>query len=96
MIALLKRLWREEPVVVRVGLALAVSGGVLTATQASTLGDAIAAVINAVALLSARGKVKPTDKRAQPRDAGQGTLEAIVLGAILLGVLILLLHGHIT
>jgi hypothetical protein len=59
VIALLKRLWREEPLIVRVGLGLLVSGGVLTATDASTLGAAVAAVVNVVALLSARGKVTP-------------------------------------
>lgn len=60
MRALLKRLWANEPVLVRGALALAVSAGVLTATQASTVGAAVAAAVNVVALLSARRKVKPT------------------------------------
>jgi len=55
----LKKLWAEEPVIVRTGLALAVSAGLLTATQASGIGDALAAVATALGLFSARSKVTP-------------------------------------
>lgn len=58
----LRNLWANEPVIVRTLLALAVSGGVLTVTQASAVGDAVAAVLVAVAAASARAKVTPADK----------------------------------
>jgi hypothetical protein len=59
----LKNLWANEPVIVRGLLAVAVDAGVLSATQASAVGNAVAAVVAAAALLSARGKVTPTSKR---------------------------------
>lgn len=59
---LLKRLWLEEPVIVRGGLSLLVSAGVVTATQASTLGDAISGLVVAVGLVLARAKVRPESK----------------------------------
>jgi len=59
---LLRRLWANEPVIMRGGLALAVSAGVLTATQASAVGDAVSAVVIAVGLIAARSKVAPTTK----------------------------------
>lgn len=61
---LLKRLWLNEPVIVRTVLSLAVSAGVLTLTQASAIGDTVAALATAVGLLSARGKVTPTPNHA--------------------------------
>ena len=62
MKTLLRRLWANEPVIMRGGLALAVSAGVLTATQASAVGDAVSAVVIAVGLIAARSKVAPTTK----------------------------------
>lgn len=62
---LLRRLWVQEPVIVRGGLSLAVSGGVLTATQASAVGDAISAVVVAVGLVAARAKVRPNLDRSK-------------------------------
>ena len=58
----LKRLWTEEPVIVRVGLAAAVDAGLLTAAQAAAWADVAAALVVAVAGLSARGKVTPDAK----------------------------------
>ena len=63
---LLKKIWAEEPVITRVGLALAVSAGVLTATQASTVGDLIAALVSAVGAFSARSKVTPAANIVRP------------------------------
>ena len=63
MKTLLRRLWANEPVIVRGGLALAVSAGVLTATQASAVGDAISGVVIAVGLIAARSKVAPRLRR---------------------------------
>ena len=58
----LKKLWTDEPVIVRTGLALAVSAGLLTATQASGIGDALAALTTALGLVSARSNVTPNKK----------------------------------
>ena len=56
---LLRRLWANEPVILRVGTSLLVSAGVLTATQASAVGDAVAAVVSAAGLLLARHGARP-------------------------------------
>lgn len=73
MTSLLRRIWANEPVIVRGGLSLAVSAGVLTATQASGLGEAIAGVVTAVGLLVARSKVRPESKVPhQPEHAAGG------------------------
>jgi hypothetical protein len=70
---LLRRLWAQEPVIVRGALSLAISAGVLTATQASAVGDAISAVVVAVGLVAARGKVQPATPKPphQPEHAAQ-------------------------
>ena len=62
LLALAKRLWTEEPVIVRVGLSTAVSAGVLTATQASAIGDVIAGVVSVAGMIAARAKVTPASK----------------------------------
>lgn len=58
-VSVVKKLWQEEPVLVAGLLSLATSAGVLSATEASAVGDAVAAVVNFVALLLARRQVKP-------------------------------------
>ena len=58
---LLRRLWANEPVILRVGTSLLVSAGVLTATQASGIGDAVAAVVSAAGVLLARHGAKPAN-----------------------------------
>ena len=58
----IKKLWAQEPVIVRGVLSLAVSAGVLTATQASVWGNAISGVVVLAGLLLARSKVKPDPK----------------------------------
>lgn len=91
---LLRRLWTEEPVIVRTVLALAVSGGVLTATQASAWGDAVSAVLVALSAVTARAKVTPTGRDAA-KDSGAADVGTLLLVAVFIVVLILLFHGRI-
>lgn len=93
----LKRLWADEPVIVRTLLALAVSAGVLTGTQASGLGDAISGIVVAVAALSARSAVKPAkavpDVKPAP-DAGTVDVALLLIAATLAFVLLLFFRVH--
>jgi hypothetical protein len=57
IVALLKKLWANEPVLVAGGLAIAVTEGVLTATQAGTVADVIAGVLQLLALFGIRTQV---------------------------------------
>lgn len=63
MRTLLRRLWANEPVTVRGGLTLLVSAGVLTATQASTVGDAVAGLVSVTGLVLARHGAKPANPK---------------------------------
>jgi hypothetical protein len=58
---LLGRLWANEPVIVKGGLSLAVSAGVLTATQASGVGDAVATLVSVAGLFLARRSARPAN-----------------------------------
>jgi hypothetical protein len=58
----LRRLWRDEPVIVRTVLSVAVGAGLIGATDAAAWGDAIAALVALLGPASARAKVTPAAK----------------------------------
>lgn len=65
----LRRLWTEEPVLVRTILAVIVSAGVLTASQAAAWGEIVAALVALAGPASARAKVTPKKPVSTPTPA---------------------------